>query len=659
MARWLIVVAACGLSLAAAAAVAQECPEIVAILPYGEPDVVAVEGSYAYLGIGRGLLVVDESDPSDLRTAARLAMPGTVRGIAVAAGRAYVTLGEDGLRVVDVSDTTDPSIVQTVGTPGEAQGVKVVGDLLFVASGSAGLCAVSPTADPPLLGCLDTPGDARDVDVAGILAVVADGPGGLVVVSITDPTQMTVRSVLPMEARAVAMEGDTAFVACGDAGLRVVEVPQTGLPLVVGELATLGAEDLDVDGDLAVIAARYSYSSSAGLRVVDVSAPTAPVQIGSLSLPGVTQESQVVLRGECATLGEGGYGVTLVDLSAPTVPVESGRLPTGVFDRVEANGQLAVIGKVWGPHASVVDLSQPNRPRELSVLHRFYGWPAALSGSWLFLSTARYGPPSHYELQVLDLSEPAHPTVVATHELPDYGELMTRSGDMLQVMDGSGDIHLIDVTTPWAPVEVGLIPSLWGWYTYYQTDAIAAIPGYVFRGGLAMTSPPPPWYLGWHTVEDITDPSHPTSTPLYQMEPDIPGTMLVEDRTLVVAGGNRFGEPAVALYDLTEPTAPHLTGGGVSGWVASVAMSHHGQVLLLSEPDDQLVRAIDLHAPWDPAGIAEVSLPAPGGLASRGRYLLVADEELGLVVLDTTCVGGLFADGFESGGTAAWSEVWP
>ena len=48
------------------------------------------------------------------------------------------------------------------------------------------------------------------------------------------------------------------------------------------------------------------------------------------------------------------------------------------------------------------------------------------------------------------------------------------------------------------------------------------------------------------------------------------------------------------------------------------------------------------------------------GLARLGRFLLVVDEELGLVVLDTTCVGGMFADGFdESGGTGAWSEVWP
>jgi hypothetical protein len=60
VARWLIVVAACGLSLAAAAAVAQECPGIAAILPHGEPEVVAVDGAYAYVGIGRGLLVVDE-----------------------------------------------------------------------------------------------------------------------------------------------------------------------------------------------------------------------------------------------------------------------------------------------------------------------------------------------------------------------------------------------------------------------------------------------------------------------------------------------------------------------------------------------------------------------------------------------------------------------
>jgi hypothetical protein len=241
------------------------------------------------------------------------------------------------------------------------------------------------------------------------------------------------------------------------------------------------------------------------------------------------------------------------------------------------------------------------------------------------------------------------------------GELMTRSGHILHVMDGLADIHMLDVSTPWLPVEMGVVEGFGGWPGGPRTDDIAAVPGFLFRGGENVSYPPAPWCFGWYQVVDVTDPTHPTSTYLPPLEPPIPWTLHVEENLLVAVGRYDCNGPyEVALYDLSEPTSPmRMSGGEIDGWLGSVAISHHGQVLSLSEPSDRVVRAIDLRAPWDPAGIAEIPLPAPGGLATLGHHLLVADEELGLVVLDTTCVGGLFADGFESGGTGSWSNAWP
>lgn len=646
MARWLVVPAACGLTLAAAMAVAQECPEIVAVLPYGSPDVVAVDGVYAYFGIGRGLLVVDQSDPTDLRSVARLAMPGTVRGIAVAGARAYLSLGEAGLRVVDVSDPTDPRVVQAIATPGEAQGVAVAGDLLFVASGSAGLCAVSPTADPPVLGCVDT-FDAHDVDIAGTLAVVADGANGLKVVNVSDPAQLVVLGSVPMDARAVKAQGHLAFVASYEAGLRVVDVSNPSNPVQIGQLDTPRyCYDLDVVENLVLLA---DYPR---LTLVDVSTPSSPVEVGSLSGVAVVG---VAAHGHHATVAATDW-VTVVDISAPTLPQEVGRLGSGPAFLMAAEGNLAVL---QGYEAAVVVISPRGEPREVSVIDS-RAWDLELSGTYLYLTTTAPGHPQHSQLEVFDVSDPTSPVQIAVLEFPVHEDALAFAGDLLAL--GVGELRLIDVSTPWDPIEVGLLsepPSGWGYWTAMYS--VAGIPGYVYRGGEAFSAPQPQWRWGWSEVIDVTDPAMPAywDYPL-QAQPDIPCHLRVHDGTLLALGTDSFSSSGwIGIYDLSEPLNPQWTHGGELSSGCGGYITTGGQLLFHTAPSQGVVRVYDLHAPWDPAGIAEVSLPAPYGLATLGRHLLVADAELGLVVLDTTCVGGMFADGFESGGTAAWSEVWP
>jgi len=75
----------------------------------GGARAVAVQGRYAYLGVGPRLVVVDVADPArPVPLGQTDVLPGVVSGVAVAGGYAYVAAGEGGLVVVDVTDPAHP-----------------------------------------------------------------------------------------------------------------------------------------------------------------------------------------------------------------------------------------------------------------------------------------------------------------------------------------------------------------------------------------------------------------------------------------------------------------------------------------------------------------------------------------------------------------------
>jgi hypothetical protein len=142
---------------------------------------VAVQGWYAYVGMGPHLVVMDVGDPTRPVVLGRTGiLPDVVQGVAVSAAYAYVADYYAGLRVIDVSNPSSPREVGFYDTSGTAYGVAVSGSYAYVADGPAGLRVidVSNPSSPREVGFYDTPGTAYDVAVSGSYAYVADGPAG-------------------------------------------------------------------------------------------------------------------------------------------------------------------------------------------------------------------------------------------------------------------------------------------------------------------------------------------------------------------------------------------------------------------------------------------------------------------------------------------------
>ncbi|MFZ1598054.1 MAG: hypothetical protein WAW26_19580, partial [Anaerolineae bacterium] len=157
----------------------------------GAVNAVAVEGRYAYVGVGPRLVILDVNDPAHpVMIGKSPVLPDVVQGVSVVGSLAYVADGYDGgLQIIDVSDPANPTWRGARHTPGRAVDVSVVGSLAYVAYWSSGLqiIDVSNPANPTWRGAYDTPGYALGVSVVGSLAYVADGDSGLQIIDVSNP----------------------------------------------------------------------------------------------------------------------------------------------------------------------------------------------------------------------------------------------------------------------------------------------------------------------------------------------------------------------------------------------------------------------------------------------------------------------------------------
>ena len=106
----------------------------------GTCQAVAVQGRYAYIGLGPRLAVVDISNPARPTLVGQSTiLPDGVSDVVVSGRRAYAAAVDAGLRVLDISDPAHPRELGYYDTPGHADNVAVSGTLVYLADGEGGL----------------------------------------------------------------------------------------------------------------------------------------------------------------------------------------------------------------------------------------------------------------------------------------------------------------------------------------------------------------------------------------------------------------------------------------------------------------------------------------------------------------------------------------
>lgn len=171
---------------------------------------------------------------------------------------------------------------------------------------------------------------------------------------------------------------------------------------------------------------------------------------GSINFsPGGRRPYAIEVDGAHAYVVDRAHEMMVFDLSTPDDP----ELVTYIagtrrtFDAVTVDGRLHVIGEEDG--YQILDVSDPATPTVLgSVAELVDGRGVDVSGSLACVAGSESG------LHVLDVSDPTNPVVIGTAILPGTGYDVAMSGTTAYVAGGGSGVHVVDLGTPSAPTIV-------------------------------------------------------------------------------------------------------------------------------------------------------------------------------------------------------------
>ena len=330
-----------------------------------------MSGTTAYLADGgRGLRILDVSDPALPALLATSAEGWSPVLVTVVGQRAYVGDGLQGVRILDVSTPAVPVVLGAFQRPG------VVGDSFVdepVPSGEAGSPGSAALGSPFRWG----------VQGLGPLAYIPS-TDRLWVVDESDPA-----NPLPLSSQAFAQQSwvtgrvfaashpvtgaHLAYVARQEQGVEIIDVTDPYHPAAVGRYPVgqdVRANDVFVLGQIAYVPARHGTDGR--LHLLDVSDPISPTVITIYDTPGDARRVLVAQHpasgANIAYVADGDVGLRLLDVTDPAHPVELSHIdppavPAATIVAAVA-GQQVYVGSFDGANwwIQAYDITDPTHP---------------------------------------------------------------------------------------------------------------------------------------------------------------------------------------------------------------------------------------------------------------------------------------------------------
>jgi hypothetical protein len=222
-----------------------------------------VAGSYAYLGVGLRMVIVDVSAPDAAHQVGESDFfPGIVSNIKVVRDRAYVSLGSAALWIVNVADPANPQIVGSITLTGPTRK------------------DVSDQTRPQLVGQVDLT-EYGDLDAFfwhnGYL--FTRGHNGVCIIDVNDPVNP--REIAHFEDlyRISAVYGDYVYASSKD-GLRILDLSDPA------DIQTAAAYQNRFYFHDAIVVNDYLIGVYENLEFYDVSDPLQPKWVASIPLFG-------------------------------------------------------------------------------------------------------------------------------------------------------------------------------------------------------------------------------------------------------------------------------------------------------------------------------------------------------------------------------------
>jgi hypothetical protein len=389
----------------------------------------------------------------------------TFRGVAIRQGYAYFGC-DNYFRIFDISDPSAPQELGVYNIPGTfARSVCLKDSFALIANTQAGLQIIdisSPTTPTFLDSCLFSGGYAYDVAIKGNYAfvVVSYGDHGLNVVDITDiyNPHVVARLTFPYNViSSVSISGNLACVGTHYSSneFYVVDITNPLNPTILGSanlsyVVPNGRTVIAVDSN-AYVQVEQSTLYQANLSRIDISNPSSPVIDSLYSLPGYAL--RVCISNDYAYLANDKGGLRIINISDPMNPYESGTCTVSDCKEAKVRGNYAYVanGELY-----IFDITDPTSPEQIGFSSTTGAtWSIDVKNDFAYLGDY-YG----RGLSVVDISDPINPFQVTFVETGEGNTFDVQVADTLIYLAENDSIQIFNISDPTNPQPVGC--GKWG-----------------------------------------------------------------------------------------------------------------------------------------------------------------------------------------------------
>ncbi len=306
--------------------------------------------------------------------------------------------------------------------------------------------------------------------------------------------------------------------------------------------------------------------------------------------------------------------LTICAMTGITATARAGYILAGSYDTpgiansVYVSGNYAYVAD-GSSGLQIIDISDPANPTVKSTYDTpGHAWDVFVSGNYAYVADRDTG------LLIIDISTPTSPTLKGTYDTPGYGEGVYVSGNYAYVADGISGLQIIDISNSENPTFTGSYDTSGEAWRLYVSGSYAYIADY--DSGLQ--------------IIDISDPANPSLAGTY----DMPGNAF----DVYVSGSYAYVADLSAglqIIDITDPTNPSLTSAyDTSGNAYDVYVSGNNAYVADGSSGFQIIDISNLATPslkgtYNTPGLAV-------GIYILGNHVYMADDSSGLQVFGPT-----------------------
>lgn len=557
---------------------------------------VEVVGDTAFVAAATvGLDIIDVSDPANPTILSNISNPdfAWANNVTVEGNTAFIS-HTGGMDIINITDVNNPVLLSSYSAINSLD-VDIVENTAFIAfENGLDIVDISDLNHPTLIGNYDID-SVKGIEVKDNKAFLTGLFNGLTVLDVSDPTKpILLDDYLFYYAdytTDVNIVDNTAYVS-NSLGIEILDISNPVDPTLLSNYNTQRAIQIAVSGNLAFVVNQDvdSYDPETledivlegGLEIVDISDPAKPIFVSNFESLG--NPMMVTIRDNTAFIADMEAGVTIVDISDPTHPTLLSNYDTpGQAYQVELAGNTAFIADDTGG-MQILDISDLTHP---TLINTFSGANFAnnieVVNNTAFIANGDFMNQLDGQLLIVDISDLSNLSLLGTYNLNGWAFDVDVKDNTAFVANGNTGVEIIDVSVPTNPTLLSNYApydptSVDIYFQYAGVVQIVDDKMFVAYGG-----------GGVHVV-DISDPSLPEQLGTYENIPMANDIAVTDNKAFVstLDSGLRILDVSEYLATNNPPISETIIFGGNGNDNQELSATETNQIAFLGAGNDQI-----------------------------------------------------------------------